>query len=110
MTTEYTGTIWAKSNDRQALENIGIILGSHNGYEFTNCIVSEEAMEKLDKLWGRYYWKLEDKEWVTVGCSSGNCRGRRNGKRGFPVTIKASKLEDYNSGKYRPVCNECFSK
>lgn len=42
---------------RTELESIGVVLGAHDGCgSFDDCIVSDEAFEKLDPLWGKYIW------------------------------------------------------
>jgi hypothetical protein len=56
------GWIGADYEDKEHLENLGIILGEYdeaNG-EFKDCIVSEEAFRKLEPYWFiRYIWHLQ---------------------------------------------------
>jgi len=63
----YEGVILAHREskaDREFLESLGIQVGLYspkaNGY--TECIVSLEAMEKLDCYWGKFYWSLHEIE------------------------------------------------
>lgn len=46
---------------RAELEALGINVGEwyEPEREFQRCVVSLEALEKLDPLWGRYIWGLE---------------------------------------------------
>lgn len=55
------GFIAAKEEDREELEDLGVLLGEFRNLEqdFRDCIVSEEAFSLLEPLWGRYYWSLD---------------------------------------------------
>lgn len=55
------GWIIAPEGDRQRLEELGVELGEYDitGQSFEDCVVSEEAMERLNPLWGMYIWGLE---------------------------------------------------
>ena len=49
----------AEPEDKEHLESLGIIVGEYNNneQEFSNCIISDEAIKKLDPYWfGRYIW------------------------------------------------------
>ena len=54
------GWIGATESDRVELESFGIILGEydHQNQEYKDCLISEEAFNKLAPLWGVYYWGL----------------------------------------------------
>jgi hypothetical protein len=56
------GWIVAEEYEKKELESIGIIVGEYIKEQglFDNCIVSEEAMNKLDPLWGVFYWGLKE--------------------------------------------------
>ncbi|MFD0587745.1 hypothetical protein ACFQZE_07000 [Paenibacillus sp. GCM10027627] len=43
---------------------MGIVVGiwDEQQEEFTNCIVSSEAMGKLDPYWSYYYWWLHKQD------------------------------------------------
>ncbi|MCD6123983.1 hypothetical protein J7J62_02290 [bacterium] len=58
----YKGWIIADYKDKEFLEKIGIKLGKYNEKtkSFEDCIVSSEALEKLDPYWGRFYWGLTE--------------------------------------------------
>lgn len=51
----------SESAARVELETLGVDVGPWHEKieEFQNCIVSREAMDKLDPLWGRYIWGLQ---------------------------------------------------
>jgi hypothetical protein len=53
----------ADPEDKEHLESLGIILGKYNKKreEFVDCIISDEAFEKLNKFWfKRYIWGSSD--------------------------------------------------
>ena len=52
------GTITADQRDAGRLEDMGIELGPYVGDEFTECVVTDGALEKLDPWWGLFYWEL----------------------------------------------------
>lgn len=54
------GWISASKGDQEALKKLGVVLGPYNDDEqcFEECQVSDEALHKLDPLWGHYYWGL----------------------------------------------------
>lgn len=54
------GSIVADENEKEYLQSLGIILGVYNRVEreFVDCLVSDEAMKKLDAHWGTFYWAL----------------------------------------------------
>jgi hypothetical protein len=55
------GRICASQSDKEFLESLGIILGEYDEMcmDFNNCLVTDEAFEKLEPYWGVYYWSLE---------------------------------------------------
>lgn len=54
----HRGWIVAFEKDRAELEAMGIKLGAFTNAAFEYCAVSDEAFEKLEPLWGRFYWGL----------------------------------------------------
>ena len=49
----------AEPEDKEHLESLGVIVGEYNSNaeEFEGCIISDEALKKLDKYWfKRYIW------------------------------------------------------
>lgn len=54
------GWILATQADQKKLEEFGVVVGPYNPDEgcFEECQVSDEALDKLDPLWGQYYWGL----------------------------------------------------
>lgn len=44
--------------------------------------------------------------WVQVYCTSGNCRGKRNGGKGFEVWVPEGSSPNGN----RHFCNECYCR
>lgn len=54
------GWITASITDKEFLESLGIQLGDydHAEHEFTNCVVTEEVLRKLNPLWGTFFWGL----------------------------------------------------
>lgn len=65
---------WIQHNDREdtresatdLLRDLGITLGpyfphpTYAGFgQFDNCVVPDEALEKLNPYWGRFVWGLE---------------------------------------------------
>ncbi|MBP1309108.1 hypothetical protein JOD82_002128 [Paenibacillus sp. 1182] len=55
------GCIIANIEEKELLESLGVIVGAYNDStkEFQNCLVSDEAMDKLDDHWGTFWWSLE---------------------------------------------------
>ncbi len=58
--TVYVGWIGGKESDRQALESLGVQVGTWNqeGGCFDRCEVSLKALDRLDKKWSKYIWGL----------------------------------------------------
>jgi hypothetical protein len=58
----------AGPDDRARLEALGIEVGpwveDNLGGEFRDCVVSPEAMQRLDPLWPRFIWGLFPPEYV----------------------------------------------
>lgn len=56
----WEGTIMAPCEDKEFLEGLGVVCGEYDAVnkEFTNCKVSNEALDKLDPYWHTYYWSL----------------------------------------------------
>jgi hypothetical protein len=54
------GNILARKDDKEYLERLGVIVGAYDPTEkqFVDCLVSDEAMEKLDVHWGSFFWSL----------------------------------------------------
>lgn len=46
---------------QRELESLGIDIGNYNSEkgEFQNCVVSADAFNRLEPLWGKYIWGLE---------------------------------------------------
>ncbi len=55
------GWIIARKEAGPELEALGVRLGPYDEGEgsFESCEVSAEAFEKLNPLWGRFYWGLQ---------------------------------------------------
>ena len=59
MTTLH-GWIAASLHERAELEAMGIQVGAYKDGFFEPCVVSEEAMQKLNPTWGRrFVWSLK---------------------------------------------------
>jgi len=52
------GWIACNKDDKNLLEELGIILGEYGEGEYINCIVSKKALKKLQPYWGRFVWGL----------------------------------------------------
>lgn len=54
------GSIAATKEEGEFLKGLGIVLGNYSETEneFQDCLVSEEAMAKLDEHWGDFFWSL----------------------------------------------------
>lgn len=54
------GSIAADEDEKEYLESLGIVVGIYNRIEkeFADCLVSDEAMAKLDEHWGAFFWSL----------------------------------------------------
>ena len=55
---------WILANnagDRRHLTSLGVVVGKWNRKvgQFEGCVVSQEALDRLDPYWGRYYWGLK---------------------------------------------------
>lgn len=61
---------------KEELQKIGVKVGpirrgrTSSQIEFINCRVREEDMDKLDKLWGTFFWTLEPRKNMCFGCGS----------------------------------------
>jgi hypothetical protein len=60
--THYQGWISGEPEDAESLEELGIVLGEHDGRAgFQDCVVSEGVMRRLngeDEEW-KFIWDLE---------------------------------------------------
>ena len=65
----YRGCIIASENKRVFLEKLGVKVGdyNHQHHEFENCEVDIDAIMKLDKYWGLFYWHLEPIKELSAG-------------------------------------------
>lgn len=63
------GWIIAYITEEEELKNLGIKVGeyNHEGGCFEDCEVSTEAMNKLDSLWGKFYWGLHTDDDERIG-------------------------------------------
>jgi hypothetical protein len=54
------GWIIADESEREFLESLGLKLGPYDpaAGEFTACTADDEAMDRLNPHWGRFYWGL----------------------------------------------------
>lgn len=63
-------TYWilAPPEERGFLEGLGVQVGGYDNAHgaFDGCIISEEAIQKLNPYWGRFYWGPEETEMVIV--------------------------------------------
>jgi|GEM_PF-5987037 len=56
----YKGWIAGREEDRKFLEQLGVKVGIYSKESncFEDCYVSSEALERLNKHWGRFFWGL----------------------------------------------------
>ncbi len=52
------GSIDAPIEDKEELESLGVYLGDRTDTGWTDCVVLEETMAKLENYWGRWIWTL----------------------------------------------------